>query len=57
MRIRLTGRLSDIDADPHKPLLWFVRDDLGLFGTTYGCGQALCGACTIHIDGEPARAS
>jgi isoquinoline 1-oxidoreductase alpha subunit len=55
MRIRLPGRLSDIDADPHKPLLWFVRDALGLVGTTDGCRQALCGACTIQFDGEPAR--
>jgi isoquinoline 1-oxidoreductase subunit alpha len=46
----------EIDADPDKPLLWVLRDDLGLVGTKYGCGQALCGACTIHVDGQPARA-
>lgn len=56
MRISLNGQPRDIDVDPEKPLLWILRDDLGLVGTKYGCGQALCGACTIHIDGEPARA-
>lgn len=56
MRITLNGQPRDIDVDPEKPLLWILRDDLGLVGTKYGCGQALCGACTIHIDGEPVRA-
>jgi len=56
MRITLNGEVRDIDVDPEKPLLWILRDDLGLVGTKYGCGQALCGACTIHIDGRPARA-
>jgi isoquinoline 1-oxidoreductase subunit alpha len=56
MRITLNGQSREIDADPDKPLLWILRDDLGLVGTKYGCGQALCGACTIHIDGEPACA-
>ena len=56
MRIMLNGQARDIDVDPEKPLLWILRDDLGLVGTKYGCGQALCGACTIHIDGQPARA-
>jgi isoquinoline 1-oxidoreductase alpha subunit len=56
MRITLNGQARDIDVDPEKPLLWILRDDLGLLGTKYGCGQALCGACTIHIDGQPARA-
>jgi isoquinoline 1-oxidoreductase alpha subunit len=56
MRITLNGQARDIDVDPEKPLLWILRDDLGLVGTKYGCGQALCGACTIHIDGQPARA-
>jgi isoquinoline 1-oxidoreductase alpha subunit len=55
MRITLNGQAIDIDVDPEKPLLWMLRDDLGLVGTKYGCGQALCGACTIHIDGQPAR--
>lgn len=56
MRITINGQPRDIDVDPEKPLLWILRDDLGLVGTKYGCGQALCGACTVHIDGEPARA-
>jgi isoquinoline 1-oxidoreductase alpha subunit len=56
MHITLNGQPRDIDVDPEKPLLWILRDDLGLVGTKYGCGQALCGACTVHIDGEPARA-
>lgn len=56
MRITLNGRATEIDADPDKPLLWILRDDLQLVGTKYGCGQALCGACTIHVDGQPVRA-
>ncbi|HPG04388.1 MAG: (2Fe-2S)-binding protein [Hyphomicrobiales bacterium] len=56
MRIVLNGQPREIDADPDKPLLWVLRDDLGLTGAKFGCGQALCGACTVHIDGEPARA-
>jgi len=56
MRITLNGQSREIDADPDKPLLWVLRDDLGLVGTKYGCGQALCGACTIHVDGQPTRA-
>jgi isoquinoline 1-oxidoreductase alpha subunit len=43
------------DADPSMPLLWALRDLLGLKGTKFGCGQALCGACTVHIDGQPVR--
>ena len=56
MHITLNGQAREIEADPAKPLLWILRDDLGLVGTKYGCGQALCGACTIHVDGQPARA-
>ena len=44
------------DGDPDMPLLWFLRDELGLTGTKFGCGQALCGACTVHMDGAPIRA-
>ena len=43
------------EAEPDTPLLWFLRDHLGLTGTKYGCGISLCGACTVHIDGKPAR--
>jgi isoquinoline 1-oxidoreductase alpha subunit len=56
MRITLNGQAREISADADKPLLWILRDDLRLVGTKYGCGQALCGACTIHVDGEPIRA-
>jgi isoquinoline 1-oxidoreductase subunit alpha len=58
MTVRLTvnGRASEVDADPEMPLLWVLRDLLGLTGTKYGCGQALCGACTVHLDGQVVRA-
>ena len=56
MRITLNGQATELDADPAKPLLWILRDDLGLVGTKYGCGQALCGACTVLVDGQPVRA-
>lgn len=46
---------QSIDADGETPLLWVLRDHLGLTGTKYGCGQALCGACTVHVDGQPVR--
>jgi isoquinoline 1-oxidoreductase alpha subunit len=45
-----------LDVDPEMPLLWVLRDIVGLTGTKYGCGQALCGACTVHLDGEAVRA-
>jgi isoquinoline 1-oxidoreductase alpha subunit len=44
-----------LDVDPDTPLLWAIREDLGLTGTKYGCGIAQCGACTVHVDGEPMR--
>jgi isoquinoline 1-oxidoreductase subunit alpha len=56
IRVRVNGREHDLDVDPDMPLLWALRDVLGLTGTKYGCGEALCGACTIHIDGEAVRA-
>jgi isoquinoline 1-oxidoreductase alpha subunit len=49
------GRLVSVDADADMPLLWALRDKLGLMGTKYGCGIAACGACTVHVDGEPVR--
>ena len=51
----VNGKPVEVDADPSTPLLWVLRDHLGLTGTKYGCGMALCGACTVHIDGEAAR--
>ncbi len=51
----LNGRPVSIDAKPETPLLWVIRDQIGLTGTKYGCGAGLCGACTIHINGEALR--
>ena len=51
----LNGRRIRVDADPETPLLWVLRDHLGLTGTKFGCGKALCGACTVHLDGRPTR--
>ena len=51
----VNGKRIDLDVDPSTPLLWVIRDHLGLTGTKYDCGMAQCGACTIHIDGETVR--
>ncbi len=53
--IRVNGKTRDIEADPQMPLLWVLRDILDLKGTKFGCGKSLCGACTVHINGTPAR--
>jgi isoquinoline 1-oxidoreductase alpha subunit len=53
--ITINGEVQDLDVDPEMPLLWVIRDVIGLTGTKYGCGKALCGACTVHIDGQPTR--
>ena len=53
--LNVNGKTLDADADPQTPLLWVLRDTLGLTGTKYGCGMALCGACTVHLDGQPIR--
>jgi len=55
-RVSVNGRLHDIDVDPDTPLLWVLRDAIGLMGTKYGCGIGQCGACTVHVDGAPTRA-
>jgi isoquinoline 1-oxidoreductase alpha subunit len=52
----LNQQAKELNSPPDKPLLWVLRDELGLIGTKFGCGQALCGACTILIDGQPGRA-
>ena len=52
----LNGAAAEVDVDPSTPLLWVLRDHLGLTGTKFGCGVALCGACTVHVDGRPVRA-
>jgi isoquinoline 1-oxidoreductase alpha subunit len=51
----INGKPHTLDADPEMPLLWAIRDLVGLTGTKFGCGKALCGSCTVHIDGEPVR--
>ena len=57
MSVKLTvnGAARELDIDPDMPLLWAIRDHLQLTGTKFGCGMALCGACTVHIDGQPTR--
>ena len=52
LRLNVNGVEHQLDADPEMPLLWALRDILGLTGTKFGCGAALCGACTVHVDGE-----
>jgi isoquinoline 1-oxidoreductase subunit alpha len=52
---QLNGKPVQVDVDPATPLLWVLRENLGLTGTKYGCGMALCGACTVHLDGEAIR--
>jgi isoquinoline 1-oxidoreductase alpha subunit len=54
-RITVNGRRHDVDVDPDTPLLWVLRDTLGMGGTKYGCGIAQCGACTVHVDGTAMR--
>jgi isoquinoline 1-oxidoreductase alpha subunit len=56
IRLRVNGTEHSLEVDPDMPLLWALRDVLGLTGTKYGCGQALCGACSVHIDGDVVRA-
>ena len=56
MKLDVNGQPREVEADPDMPLLWVLRDLLGLTGTKYGCGEALCGACTVHLDGTPVRA-
>jgi isoquinoline 1-oxidoreductase subunit alpha len=53
--LNINGKSVDAKADPRTPLLWVLRDTLGMTGTKYGCGIAQCGACTVHIDGVPTR--
>ena len=53
--LTVNGKRLPVDADPDTPLLWVLRDHLDMTGTKYGCGMALCGACTVHVNGQPAR--
>jgi isoquinoline 1-oxidoreductase subunit alpha len=55
IRFTLNGQAQTFNAEPDMPLLWALRDNIGLTGTKFGCGQALCGACTVWMDGQPVR--
>lgn len=55
LKLNVNGRPHEVDVEPEMPLLWVLRDHLGLLGVKYGCGIALCGACTVHVDGEAVR--
>jgi len=55
VKLNVNGVDHEYDGDPNMPLLWYVRDELGLPGTKFGCGAGLCGACTVHLDGEAVR--
>ena len=55
IRLSVNRKEHSVDVDPDTPLLWVLREDLGLTGTKYGCGMALCGACTVHVDGHAVR--
>ncbi|ACA17457.1 (2Fe-2S)-binding domain protein [Methylobacterium sp. 4-46] len=55
MRLTVNGSVREVDAEPDTPLLWVLREQVGLTGTKYGCGIAQCGACTVHIDGQAVR--
>ena len=54
--LRVNGQEKNFDGDPSMPVLWYLRDILGMTGTKFGCGVAACGTCTIHVDGEAVRA-
>ncbi|MDH3230401.1 MAG: (2Fe-2S)-binding protein [Alphaproteobacteria bacterium] len=55
MKLTVNGATHEIDVEPDMPLLWVLRDEFGLTGTKFGCGVAMCGACTVHVDGRPRR--
>ena len=55
LELNVNGRMRTVDVEPEMPLLWVLRDQLDLPGAKYGCGIAVCGACTLHVDGEPTR--
>jgi isoquinoline 1-oxidoreductase subunit alpha len=56
VKLEINGTMRDVDAPADMPLLWVLRDVVGLVGTKFGCGMAQCGACTVHLDGKPVRA-
>lgn len=56
LELRVNGQIHTVDVPPDTPLLWVLRESLGLTGTKLGCGMAICGTCTVHLNGEPIRA-
>jgi isoquinoline 1-oxidoreductase alpha subunit len=56
IKLTVNGQAQSWDGDPSLPLLWYLRDEVGLTGTKFGCGKALCGSCTVHVEGQAARA-
>ena len=56
IQLNINGRSHQVDVEPNTPLLWAIREQVGLTGTKYGCGMALCGSCTVHLDGTAIRA-
>ena len=55
MKLSVNGTIHEVDVDPNMPLLWVLRDELNIHGPKFGCGIAMCGACTVHLDGNPIR--
>jgi isoquinoline 1-oxidoreductase subunit alpha len=55
INLNINGKSHQVDVEPDTPLLWVIRDTIGMTGTKFGCGIAQCGACTVHVDGEPTR--
>jgi isoquinoline 1-oxidoreductase alpha subunit len=55
LSLRVNGKATNVDVEPETPLLWVIRDTIGLTGTKFGCGVSLCGACTVHVNGKPVR--
>ncbi len=55
MRLSVNGQSHELDVEPEMPLLWALRDELGITGPKFGCGMAVCGACTVHVNGQPVR--
>jgi len=54
-QFKINGKAVTAQSEPDTPLLWVIRDEIGLTGTKFGCGAQLCGACTVHVDGQPVR--
>jgi len=55
IQLKINGKVHDVDVEPDAPLLWVIRDEIGLTGTKFGCGVAQCGACTVHVNGNAQR--